>query len=69
MAALRWLVEGYGYEISSLDVRGAYDETLKAAENVGRRQEIQGRLRALVETETFGERFVTRVLGRELGLR
>lgn len=69
VAALRWLVEGYGYEISNLDVRGAYDETLKAAERVGRRQEIQDRLRALVETETFGERFVTRVLGKELGLR
>jgi len=68
VAALRWLVEGYGYEISNLDVLKAYNETLRAAENAGRRQEVQGRIRALVETETFGERFVTKVLGKELGL-
>lgn len=63
MAALRWLVEGYGYEISSLDVLSTYKETLKGAKNAGKDQEILGRVRALVATETYGERFVTRVLG------
>lgn len=31
LAALRWLVRGHGYEITSLDVWGAYHDTLKAA--------------------------------------
>ncbi|MFC1661240.1 hypothetical protein ACFL3S_07270 [Gemmatimonadota bacterium] len=68
IAALGWLVEGYGYEVTNLDVLKAYRETMKAAENAGRREEIQDRIRALVKTETVGERFVTRALGEELGL-
>lgn len=69
VAALRWLVEGYGYEITNIDVREAYNETMRAAEAGGRRQETLERIRALVEGETFGERFVTKVLGKGLGLR
>jgi len=67
-AALRWLVEGYGYEITSLDVRAAYEYTMKAASNVGCEHETLERLRELVGSETFGERFVNKILGRELGL-
>jgi tetratricopeptide (TPR) repeat protein len=69
MAALRWLVEGYGYEITSADVRAAYAHTMKASEHAGIAQETRARIRELVRSETFGERFVTRVLGPDLGLR
>ncbi|MEA3470328.1 MAG: hypothetical protein U9R24_01265 [Thermodesulfobacteriota bacterium] len=69
MAALRWLVEGYGYEIIGLDVQEAYDYTMKAAENAGCKSETFGRVRELVAGENFGERFVTRILGGELGLK
>jgi hypothetical protein len=68
MAALRWLVEGYGYEITWLDVWGAYHHTMKAAENAGRAPETRERIRHLVASETFGTKFVTKVLGAELGL-
>jgi len=68
MAALRWLVDGYGYEITSLDVLNAYAHTTKAAENAGLAEETQKRIRDLVARETFGERFVTKVLGSRLGL-
>ena len=34
-AALRWLVEGRGYEISGADVWAAYTSTMKAAEQAG----------------------------------
>ncbi len=68
MAALRWLVEGYGYEITGLDVMNAYSFTMEAAENAGRAEEIHERICGLVAGETFGERFVTKVLGRQLGL-
>jgi len=69
VAALRWLVEGYGYEITGLDVRAAYDYTMKAAENAGCKSETFERICKLVAGENFGERFVTRVLGHELGLK
>ena len=68
VAALRWLVEGYGYEITGADVWTAYANTMKAAETAGRAGEVRDRIRALVATETYGERLVTRILGRELRL-
>lgn len=68
LAALRWLVEGYGYEITGADVWAAYANTMKAAEKAGRAGEMRDRIRTLVASETYGERFVTRILGRELGL-
>ncbi|MBI4587230.1 MAG: hypothetical protein HY725_00190 [Candidatus Rokubacteria bacterium] len=68
LAALHWLVEGYGYEVSGADVWAAYTNTNKAAEKAGRTAEVRDRIRTLVASETYGERFVTRVLGRELGL-
>jgi len=41
---------------------------MEAAENGGSADETRQRLRHLVAQETFGERFVTKVLGRRLGL-
>jgi hypothetical protein len=68
MAALRWLVEGYGYEITSLHVLDAYSLTMQAAEHAGRAEETKERIRKLVATETFGDCFVTRILGPRLEL-
>lgn len=68
VAALRWLVEGYGYDITALDVANAYAHTMEAAEHAGCAAQTQERIRRLVTSETFGERFVTRVLGQRLGL-
>jgi hypothetical protein len=68
VAALRWLVEGYGYEITGLDVQTAYDYTLKAAANAECEDKTLERIRSLVRGEVSGKRFVTKILGRELGL-
>ena len=68
MAALRWLVGGYGYEVTGLDVLNAYTFTMKAAENAGAADQTLERIRALVANETPDRRFVTKVLGRRLAL-
>jgi hypothetical protein len=68
LLALHWLIEGYGYEITGADVWAAYSETMKAAERKGSAAETRERIRTMVASETFGERFTTKVLGRELGL-
>jgi hypothetical protein len=68
LAALRWLSQGYGYEITSRDVLDAFSYTMKAAENTGRADEVLEQVRALVSAEALGERFVTKILGRRLGL-
>jgi hypothetical protein len=67
-AALYWLVEGYGYDITSLDVWAAYNLTMQAAENCGKKAETLERIRELVRNEAFGERFVYKILNHELGL-
>jgi hypothetical protein len=69
LAALYWLVQGYGYEITGADVWAAYANTIKAAEQNGTADSTKERVRQLVGKETSGQRFVTEVLGRELGLR
>jgi len=67
-AALYWLVEGYGFDITSLDVWAAYNFTMQAAENSGKKAQTLERIQELVRNETFGERFVYKILNRELGL-
>jgi tetratricopeptide (TPR) repeat protein len=64
LAAIRWLAEGYGFESSGADVWAAYSHSLKAAEQLGRRDEMRERIRTLVPNKGF----VAPVLGRELGL-
>jgi hypothetical protein len=68
LLALHWLVQGYGYEITGADVWEAYRRTMQAAEQQGSAAETRERIRTMVAGETFGERFVTKVLGRELGI-
>ncbi len=68
IASLRWLVEGYGYDITNFDVLDAYSFTMEAAKNAGLADQTHQRIRDIVAKETFGDRFVTKVLGRKLGL-
>ena len=68
LLALYWLVQGCGYEITGADVWAAYASTMKAAEKNGSVADTRERIKTLVAGETLGERFVTKMLGRELGL-
>ncbi len=65
MAALGWLAEGYGYEITGADVWSAFANTMNAARVLGREQAVRGEIRALVESDRTG--FLAKVIGRELG--
>ena len=66
-AALYWLTRGHGYEITSIDVWGAYYSTLKAAERLGSLSDTKTRIRQLVAREAAGG-FVRQILGKELAL-
>ena len=67
LAALQWLTRGHGYEISAIDVWGAYHCTLKAAERLGTLEPTKDNIRQMVSQEAAGG-FVRQVLGRELAL-
>jgi hypothetical protein len=49
LACLKWLAAGEFYEITSVDVRDAVRSALKAAETVGRREDVLRRITALAE--------------------
>ena len=66
LLALHWLVEGYGYEITNLDVLAAYTHTTQAAEQLGTSVETRQRIRQIVEQEADTGRFVGRSLERVL---
>jgi hypothetical protein len=68
LLALHWLVAGYGYDITGADVWAAYNATMKAGERQGDSASTKGRIREIVAAETPSSGFVTKVLGRELGL-
>ena len=68
LAALRWLVNGYGYEITSTDVRAAYLHTLTAATNAGVRPAVQTRIRALFDNTVARSGFVASIIGKDVGL-
>jgi len=67
LAALHWLVQGYGYEITSADVWEAYSCTMKAAEKGGTVKETREKVKALVAGEPPGG-LVARILAMDLGL-
>ena len=68
MTALKWLVAGYGYDVTGGDVLAAYSSTMKVAEAVDRKSETFARIRTLVGEEVSGECFVRKILGETLGL-
>ena len=49
-------------------VLDAYSYTMEAAAHAGRAEETLERIRKLIATETFGDCFVTRILGPRLAL-
>jgi hypothetical protein len=68
IAALRWLVQGHGYDITSADVWAAYAHTIKASANADRSEEVRSRIRALIDSADARGGFVTSILGQEIEL-
>ena len=58
IAAIRWLADGQGYEITSADVDLAVRSTLAAADKAHRRDAVLERLRLLLGEKTPTESFV-----------
>src|SRR5262249_40589372 len=61
LLALRWLVQGSGYDVTGADVLAAYAITMRAAERRGKLPDVRDQVRQLVSAEVPGG-FVTRVL-------
>ncbi len=68
LASLRWLAEGWGYDITDLDVHEAYDYAMKAATILGCEPQTRARVLELVATDRAQAVFVRQVLAARLGL-
>ena len=66
MASLKWLSEGWGYEITGLDVVSAYDYAMKAAAKLGLEEQVQRDIKNIVEQDTSPGMFVKDLLGSRL---
>jgi len=67
MAALRWLGEGWGYEVTSADVVEAYDRAMDAAIRLNTIDDVNDQIRQLVESnENAPMQFVRQSLLRRL---
>lgn len=64
MASLHWLSQGWGYEITGLDVHSAYDYAMKAAEKLGLEEQVFGDILKIVDNDKSPGMFVKDVLGR-----
>ena len=49
IASLRWLSEGWGYEVTGIDVMEAYDRAMNAATKLNKADEVSKQIRLLVE--------------------
>jgi len=58
IAALYWMTQGYGYELTGEDVLSAYQYTLEAASNAGIEAEVTEHIRAMIQREGTVDRFV-----------
>ena len=66
IAALHWLTQGHGYEISASDVLSAHDYAMKAAEKLGLKEQVGEDIKTIVGQDTSPGLFVKDVLGKFL---
>ncbi len=66
MAALSWLAQGYGYEVTAADAWAAYENTLRAAEKLGQAGPVRARIRELIAGDTPAQRWLRSVIARSL---
>jgi hypothetical protein len=67
MAALRWLSEGGGYEVTGANVVEAYDRAMDAAARLNNTDDVNDQIRQLVESyESASMQFVRQSLLRRL---
>ena len=67
IAALRWLSEGWGYEVTSIDVVEAYDRAIDAAARLNKVDNVDERIRQIVEaSDNAAAQFVRRAVQRRM---
>ena len=66
MAALHWLCQGWGYEITNFDVLESYRYAIQAADTLGFKQQAYQEITTMVNDAGKDGKFIKRVLGPHL---
>ncbi len=67
MASIKWLCDGWGYEITNLDVHAAYRYAMQAAQLIGMEDKIKQEIREIVGNDRSVGLFVYDTLKSSLG--
>lgn len=63
VAALHWIADGYGYELTALDAREAYGLAVEAAKRIGRTDQVQHGVQQMIESDRPGATWLRQALG------
>jgi hypothetical protein len=66
LAAMQWLLRGYGYDLTAQDVVDALNHTLEAARHNGAEADTVRSIQLLVDQHPAAERFIVALLRRRL---
>jgi tetratricopeptide (TPR) repeat protein len=64
MASLHWLSQGWGYEVTGIDVQSAFDYAMKAAEELGLEEQVRRDINKIIDQDRSPGMFLKDVLGR-----
>ena len=64
LASLNWLSQGWGYDITAVDVHAAYSTAMKAARKLGRTMEAEETIIRIIEKNKSQQHFATATLDR-----
>lgn len=62
LAALRWMLAGYGYELKAQDVASALERTIAAAETAGKKAQAVAQITEMMQTTAKEGRFARTIL-------
>lgn len=63
MASLHWLSQGWGYEVTGIDVRSAFDYAIRAAEKLGLEEQVRRDINKTIDQDRSPGMFLKDVLG------
>jgi hypothetical protein len=66
MASLHWLSQGWGYEITGIDVHSAFHYAIKAAQTLELEEQIRRDIKKIIAEDTSPGMFIKDVLGEHL---
>ncbi|MDX1985622.1 MAG: hypothetical protein SFV17_02950 [Candidatus Obscuribacter sp.] len=66
LCALHWFMQGYGYEVTGLDVLAAFKDTMKVAQALGVESQVKKKLTEVVEHRWAKKDPIAEIIGRQL---